>query len=59
MPLFALREALPADAGLDDVIRPVMVLLLIALALVALVNVCGICVLTATAAWRRAFGRPV
>ena len=57
MPLFALREGLPAEAGLDDVIRPAMVLLLISLALVALVNVAGVCFLTGTAAWRRLFGR--
>jgi hypothetical protein len=59
MPLFALKEALPAEAGLDDVVRPVMVLLLISLALVALMNIAGICVLTGAAAWRRVFGRPV
>ena len=46
MPLFALKEALPAEADLDDVIRPVMVLLLISLALVALVNIAGVCFLT-------------
>jgi hypothetical protein len=57
MPLFALKEALPAEAGLDDVVRPVMVLLLISLALVALVNIAGICFLTGAAAWRRLFGR--
>ena len=43
MPLFALKGGLPAEVPLDDVIRPVMVLLLIALALVAVVNVTGVC----------------
>jgi hypothetical protein len=57
MPLFALKEVLPAEAGLDDVVRPVMVLLLISLALVALVNIAGICFVTGAAAWRRLFGR--
>jgi hypothetical protein len=57
MPLFALREGLPAAAGLEDVIRPVMVLLLISLALVALMNMVGICVLTGSAVWRRLSGR--
>jgi hypothetical protein len=42
-PLFALNAGLPAEAGLDDAIRPVMVLLLISLSLVALVNLAGSC----------------
>lgn len=57
MPLFALKEARPAEAGLDDVVRPVMVLLLISLALVALMNIAGICFLTGAVAWRRLFGK--
>jgi hypothetical protein len=57
MPLFALQEALPPDAALGEVIRPVMVLLLISLALVALVNVAGGCVLLGTGAWRRFAGK--
>jgi hypothetical protein len=57
MPLFALQEALPPDAALGEVIRPVMVLLLISLALVALVNVAGGCVLLCTGAWRRLAGK--
>lgn len=42
VPLFALQQNLPLEAGVDDVIRPVMVLLLISLALTALVNVAGL-----------------
>ncbi len=57
MPLFALKEGLPAEAGIEDLIRPVMVLLLISLALVALMNVAGLCFLAGAAAWRRLFGR--
>lgn len=56
MPLFALKEGLPAEAALEDVIRPVMVLLLISLGLVALMNVVGLCLLAGAAAWRRLFG---
>jgi hypothetical protein len=41
MPLFAFKQGLPAEAGIDDAIRPVLVLLLISLALVALMNVAG------------------
>ena len=40
-PLFALQEALPAEAGFADVVRPVMVLLLLALVLVIAMNVAG------------------
>ena len=46
MPLFALKEGLPAEAGLDDAIRPAMVLLLVSLVLVALTNVAGVCFIT-------------
>lgn len=44
-PLFALQEALPPDAGFADVVRPVMVLLLLALVLVIAMNVAGTVVL--------------
>jgi hypothetical protein len=40
-PLFALQEALPPDAGFADVVRPVMVLMLLALVLVIAMNVAG------------------
>lgn len=48
-PLFALQEALPAEAGFADLVRPVMVLLLIALALTMAMNVAGLGVLVASA----------
>jgi hypothetical protein len=41
MPLFWLESALPPEAGFSRVVAPIMALLLIALALVALVNVVG------------------
>lgn len=44
-PLFALQEILPSDAGFADVVRPVMVLLLLALVLVIAMNVAGTVVL--------------
>lgn len=44
-PLFALQEALPPDAGFADVVRPVMVLLLLALVLVIAMNVAGTVIL--------------
>jgi hypothetical protein len=44
-PLFALQEVLPPDAGFADVVRPVMVLLLLALVLVIAMNVAGTVVL--------------
>ncbi len=44
-PLFALQEILPPDAGFADVVRPVMVLLLLALVLVIAMNVAGTVVL--------------
>jgi hypothetical protein len=44
-PLFALQETLPPDAGFADVVRPVMVLLLLALVLVIAMNVAGTVVL--------------
>ena len=45
-PLFALQEALPPEAGFADVVRPVMVVLLLALVLVIAMNVAGTVVLT-------------
>jgi hypothetical protein len=53
MPLFALQPHLPADAGLDHVIARTMVLLLIALALLVLVNLVGALVIGGTALARR------
>ena len=50
-PLFALQEALPSEAGFQDVTRPVMVLLLISLALVVAVNVAGVSVRAGSALW--------
>ena len=44
-PLFALQEILPPDAGFADIVRPVMVLLLLALVLVIAMNVAGTVVL--------------
>jgi hypothetical protein len=52
-PLFGLRQGLPPEAGLDDVIRPALVLLLVSLGLTALVNGAGLAALAATAAGRR------
>lgn len=48
-PLFAMQQTIPADAGLDDVIRPVMVLLLLALVLVSAMNVAGVAFLAVSA----------
>ena len=44
-PLFALQEVLPPEAGFADVVRPVMVLLLLALVLAIAMNVAGTVVL--------------
>ena len=44
-PLFALQEMLPSEAGFADVVRPVMVLLLLALILLVTMNVAGVAVL--------------
>lgn len=44
-PLFALQEALPAEAEFADVVRPAMVLLLLALVVVVAMNVTGVAVL--------------
>jgi hypothetical protein len=52
-PLFGLREGLSPEAGLDDVIRPALVLLLASLALTALVNAAGLSTLAAASVARR------
>lgn len=44
-PLFAAQRALPPEAGLAGVLRPVMVLLLISLALTVMMNLAGVVVL--------------
>jgi len=44
-PLFALQEMLPSEAGFADVVRPVMVLLLLALILLITMNMAGVTVL--------------
>jgi hypothetical protein len=41
MPLFWLDSQLPPDAGLNPLLAPVMTIVLISLALIALVNVVG------------------
>lgn len=51
-PLLGLETALPPGAGLADVVRPAMVLLLVALAWAAAVNVAGATVLGGQALWR-------
>lgn len=48
-PLFALQEALPPDAGVADVVRPIMVLLLLALGLVVAMNAAGVAVVAVSA----------
>jgi len=53
MPLFVLREGLPAEANVDALLRPIMVLLLISLSLVALVNLVGGGLVVAAALLRR------
>lgn len=60
MPLFALQAHLPPEADVDRLIARVMVLLLAAIALAALVNLAGGCVLAASAfagRWRAAHRR--
>jgi hypothetical protein len=47
-PLFTLQETLPPEAGFADVVRPVMVLLLLALILLITMNVAGVAVLAAS-----------
>ena len=48
-PLFALQAQLPPEAGLDDVIARVMVLLLPCVALAIAMNLVGACVIAAAA----------
>jgi hypothetical protein len=48
-PLFAMQDAVHADAGLGDLIRPAMVLLLIALLLTIALNVAGLAVAAVSA----------
>jgi len=43
-PLFALQESLPEEAGFAEVVRPVMVLLLLALVLLITMNAVGLAV---------------
>ncbi len=57
MPLFFLHEQLPPEAGVADVIGPVMFLLLTSLALVVVVNVAGIAFMAGSAVVRRVRGR--
>lgn len=57
MPLFSLREQLPAEAGLDQLLPGVMVLLLASLALGALSNVAGIAFMLGQGLLRRLRGR--
>jgi hypothetical protein len=54
-PLFAIRRDLPAEAGADRIISGMMVILLIAITLVVLANMAGMCVLLLSAL--RARGR--
>lgn len=49
MPLFWLDTQLPAEAGLNRLLAPIMTLVLIALVLVVLVNVVGAVVVTGAA----------
>jgi hypothetical protein len=53
MPLFFLHEHLPPEAGLGELLGPVMFILLASLVLVVLVNAAGIAYLTGSAALRR------
>ncbi len=57
-PLFTLQEALPPEAGVADVVRPIMVLLLLALGLVVAMNAAGFAVLTVSALRARLARRP-
>lgn len=57
MPLFSLREQLPAEAGLDHLLPGVMVILLAALVLGALTNVVGLAFLLGQGLFRRLKGR--
>ena len=53
MPLFALQDQLPREAGVGEVIPGVMVILLASLALGALVNVAGVSITVGQALLRR------
>lgn len=53
MPLFSLREQLPEEAGLDQLLPGAMVILLASLALGALTNVAGIAFMLGDGMWRR------
>jgi len=53
MPLFALQDQLPREAGVREIIPGVMVILLASLALGALVNVAGVSVTVGQALLRR------
>lgn len=53
MPLFWLDTQIPAEAGLNPMLAPVMTLVLIALALVGLTNVIGAAAVTVLAIGRR------
>jgi hypothetical protein len=53
MPLFFINEYVPPEAGVAEILGPVMFILLASLALVALVNVTGIVFLAASAVVRR------
>jgi hypothetical protein len=57
MPLFSLREQLPEEAGVDVLLRGVMVILLASLALGALTNVAGIAFMLGQDLFRRLRGR--
>jgi hypothetical protein len=57
-PLLGLQEALPPTAGFADVVRPVLVLLLIALAWAVAVNVTGAIVVAGAALWAAVTRRP-
>ncbi len=57
LPLAKLETVLPPEAGIDRVTSPVMALLLVSLALVALVNVVGAAVIVGRAVASRAARR--
>jgi hypothetical protein len=53
MPLFFINEYVPPEAGMAEILGPVMFILLASLVLVALVNVAGIAFLAGSAVARR------
>ena len=57
MPLFWLEDILPPELGLTSVLGPVMALVLISLALVALTNVVGVVIIAGRAVLGRGGGR--